>query len=233
MPDWDDQDSPAWMHAARMAELGVLSASLLHELRQPLFAIKALSQLSVEQGQMSPEHILMLVRQIEHMQTLVDAYSGFSSPGESVVLFDLNDPVRNAAQMLAHRGRSQGASLDLDLAAGFLPVRARPSATQQVVVNLLANAYDAVEAGGGGSVSVHTEADEHMVRLFVRDTGPGVPQGLEDEVFEPFVTTKGPGQGTGLGLYIASKIVAEANGELVMRRDGNGTVFEVRLPRAA
>ena len=231
---WDKPDSPAFMHAAHMAELGVVAASMLHELRQPLFAVRAMTQLGQRAGGLDEAGLAALLGQIDTLQDVIDSYSQFGAAQERPVLFDFNDPVRNALEMLRHRRDVAGVRLDLVLAGAFLPVRARPTAAQQVVVNLLANAYDAVEAASGGDVSVHTWVDEDWVHLSVRDRGVGVPPELRGREFEAFVSSKGPDRGTGLGLYIAQRLVAEAAGNLsIAAREQGGTRVDVMLPRVA
>ena len=231
---WDEPDSPAFMQAAHMAELGVVAASMLHELRQPLFAVRAMTQLGQRAGSLDEAGLSALLRQIDTLQDIIDSYSMFGAAQERPVLFDFNDPVRNALDMLRHRRDVAGARLDLALAGGFLPVRARPTAAQQVVVNLLANAYDAVEAVSGGDVSVHTWVEDDWVHLSVRDRGVGVPAELRGREFEAFVSSKGPKRGTGLGLYIAQRLVTEAAGNLsIVAREQGGTRVDVMLPRVA
>ena len=124
---WNKPDSPAFMQAAHMAELGVVASSMLHELRQPLFAIRAMAQLGQRAGGLDEKGLAALLMQLDTVQDLIDSYSTFGATQERPVLFDLNDPVRNALDMLQHRRDVAGARLDLALAGSFLPVRARPT----------------------------------------------------------------------------------------------------------
>lgn len=229
-----DLDRDAWIRLAQLAELGVLSASLLHELRQPLFAVKAIAQLSKRRGRaLEGEHLEQLLVHVVQIEDLLDHYAGYGRIVEPALLFDLNEPVRGALEMLAHRRRQVRAMVDAQLSPDALLVHGRPAAARQIVVNVLQNAYDAIEGQPERRVSVRSENGGGMIRLIVQDSGPGVPLDLRGRLFEPFVTTKPAGRGTGLGLYIAQQLVQEAEGllELTFPEEG-GTRVEVQLPVA-
>ena len=220
---------------AQLAELGLLSASLLHELRQPVFAVKGSLQLARHRGQtLGPDEIDALLVHLAHLEQLIHHYSGFPRPDEPVTQFDLNVPIRHAIGMLAHRGRQLGAQLETRLSDRALLVEGRPTAARQVAVNLLQNAFDAVSETQRREVVVRSSAGSGQVRLVVQDTGPGVPEHLRARLFEPFVTTKPAGKGTGLGLFIARRLGCEANGAMQIHfPDEGGTRVEVELPAAA
>jgi two-component system NtrC family sensor kinase len=121
-------------------------------------------------------------------------------------------------------------SLELDLANGLEPVHADGNQIQQVVVNLLINAADAI-GDGGGTITVGTRAASAAgAELFVEDSGKGIPPEHLDRLFEPFFTTKGP-RGTGLGLAVTWGIVEAHGGTIDVRSEpGQGSRFTVRLP---
>jgi len=222
----------SWKRLAKLADLGVMTASLLHELRQPLFAIKAEAQLGrVAEPSARFDRILT---QVEAMEGLIASHVSAGEPDEAVAVFDLNDAVRSAVEMLSHRKRSSAATLDLDLTVERLPVRGRRAAARQVAVNLLQNAFDAVEEVDRRRVVVRTRAAEQLVLLEVEDSGPGLPEHLIPRIFDPFVTSKPPGRGTGLGLFIARHLVREAHGELRLTAGAlGGARAMVDFPRAA
>lgn len=100
---------------------------------------------------------------------------------------------------------------------------------KQVFVNLLVNAYDAIESSGVIDISTHNLRDGIMIVF--SDTGRGIPEGIRNRIFEPFFTTKEPGQGTGLGLAVSYGIIKEHSGEIsVESEEGNGTTFKIWLP---
>lgn len=223
-------DADAWARLTRMAEFGVLSASLFHELRQPLFAIKATGQLAVRRGETLDEAaIRQLLVHVGQIEELLDAYAGHNRAGD-VTRVDLDDAVRRAVDMLEHRARQVRAGLTLDL-GGPMDVLARPGDLRQVAVNLLHNALDAVEFRDDRRVIVRTWRDRAAARLEVRDHGPGIPPEVRPRLFEPFVTSKPVGRGTGLGLHITRKLVVEAGGSLeVEDPEGGGTLIRIALP---
>jgi len=231
----DRPDEEDWVRVAQLAELGLLSASLIHELRQPLFALKASMQLARSTGRAPDvDDLSALLAEVESLEAVVENYSGFGRSSEPEVLYDLNDPTRRAVAMLEHRGRQVGAEVDVQLSQAALYVTGRPGAARQVVVNLLQNAYDAVSECPRRRVGVRTERTGATVLLSIRDSGPGVPAEFRNRLFEPFVTTKPVGHGTGLGLYIARRLVVEAHGELrLVFLDEGGLRVDVELPAAA
>lgn len=227
-------DEAVWLRLAQLAEVGMLSASVLHELRQPLFAVKAMAQLARRRGErLDQDQIGQLLVHVTQIEELLDHYVGFGGLVEPPVIFDLNATVRAAIDMLAHRARQLRFRLDTDLTADLLWVHGRASAARQVVVNLLQNAYDAVEDQRERSIRVASSDRDGMASLVIHDNGPGIPGEVSARIGEPFVTTKGPGRGTGLGLYITQRLVSEASGHLdITVPPEGGTRVEVRLPVA-
>jgi len=213
-----------------MAELGILTASLLHEMRQPLFAVHAMCQLS-RGGEADPAETLLRVEEhIQHIAELVEFYSGLGL-SQKPDIFDLNQPVAQAVAILHHRSRSSGVDLEIELHKSPLLVQGREGGARQVLTNLLHNALDAASNTPARSVTVRTRPEGSFVAVEVQDSGTGVPASLRPRLFEPFVSTKGD-NGTGLGLYIARELVREARGELTVdtAADG-GTLFVARYPR--
>lgn len=227
-------EAEGWTQAASMAELGVLTASLLHELRQPLFAIKAHAQLArVENSDARADRLDRILDQVHHIEELIRYYGGFATVDTTPSLFDLNEPIRAALEMLGHRAVKARIELVSVLAPGALLVRGREVAVRQVAVNLVHNAFDAVDSAETRRVLVRTREAGDRVLVEVEDSGSGVPDELRERMFEPFVTTKAPGKGTGLGLYIARRLVDEAGGEIQLTRSGEGgSTFVVSMPRA-
>lgn len=225
-----------WEQAAELAELGVLSASLLHELRQPVFAIKAHAQLGRVDDGRAQERFARILDQIDHVEDLLRYYGALFRAEETAgteAIIDLSEPIRVAAETMSHRQRKVGAELAMDLPAGPVNVRVRGLALRQVAINLIQNALDAVEGHPTRWVGVRVAEGGGRALLIVEDSGPGVDAAVHDRVFEPFVTTKAPGRGTGLGLYIARRLVGEAHGTLdYADRAGGGARFTVSLPLA-
>lgn len=223
-------DPDSWARLARMAEFGVLSASLFHELRQPLFAVKAIAQLAARRGEsLDEEGLRQLLVHVVQIEELLDHYAGHNRVGE-VAVFDLDESVRRAVDMLEHRARQVHASVQAEY-GGPIRVQGRVGALRQVAVNLLHNALDAVDRREDRRVFVRTRIDRERAVLEVRDHGPGIPEHVRDRLFEPFVTSKPVGRGTGLGLHITRKLVQESGGGLeVLDPAEGGTLIRVSLP---
>jgi C4-dicarboxylate-specific signal transduction histidine kinase len=230
-------DEPnGWERIAALAELGVMSASLLHELRASLFAAKGTLELAVARDQPLPADAARdVLGHLRDLDDLLSSWGGMGRVDEDSSRFDLNLPLERAIGLVEPRRRQVGASLEPALHPGPLWVHGRPNALRQVVVNVLHNALDAVENTGRRKVvSVATRIDGERIRLDVCDSGPGIPVEMRARLFEPFATSKEPGRGTGLGLYISRRLVEQAGGQLLLDdgEDG-GTLVSVELPLAA
>jgi signal transduction histidine kinase len=141
---------------------------------------------------------------------------------------DLNALVRNVTSLMAPALAAKGIAHDLRLASELPVIRADEHQVQQLLLNLLSNAVDAMP--GGGRLRIETAAGDGAVILTVADSGPGIPAELRDRVFEPFFTTKGTA-GTGLGLAVCRSIVEIHHGTIELdSRSGDGTTFVVRIP---
>ena len=198
----------------RLAELGLLTASLNHELRQPLFAIKSLAQMLEQQlnGQAQPL-TGELLRQVEYLERLVEGVGAYSRrSGEEAAPVDTGAVMESACELLRFRGKRHNVELVWERCDVMPAARADHVALLQVLVNLVNNAIDASPAGGSVWVS-HRLVDERVV-VTVKDQGPGLPTELRQQVFETFYTTKEPGKGTGLGLALSRELLQAFGGDL-------------------
>lgn len=215
-----------WLEVGRLAEVGLLSAELVHELRQPLFAARALLQLHAARGCGAAPELDQILEQLSHVEGLLQAWSGAGRPSAGVeAVVPLAPPVRAAARVLEPRMRRLQRSLQLHLSDASGRVLGDPIAVQQIATNLLANAADAARS----AVEVRLEGQT----LLVRDDGRGLPPAVEARMFEPFFTTKGPQRGTGLGLAITRQLVAGVGARLSWDTSAGGTVFRVDFPEPA
>ena len=227
--------SPRDLHlleTGRLAELGLHSAELVHELRQPMFATAGLVQLALAELERGPpdaararEHLLAVTRQLSLVESLLGRYGGAGRrPSAEAGPVLLAPPVTAAVQMLEGRARAQGVELELVLVDAHVQVLGEVVAIQQVAGNLVQNALDAAR----GRVTVRVEGS----LLEVRDDGPELRQEVLDRLFEPFFTTKPPGKGTGLGLAVTRHLVESFGGGLRLERAGDTTVATVRFQTA-
>jgi signal transduction histidine kinase len=141
---------------------------------------------------------------------------------------DLHEGLDNTPSLFGHRIRDRGVVLKRAFSAELPRIPGSATELNQVWANLISNAIDA--AGEGGHVTVRTFLEGTTAIVEVVDDGPGIPQNLQDRIWEPFFTTKPVGQGTGLGLDISRRIVEEHGGEITLESAPGNTRFAVRLP---
>lgn len=202
----------------------------VHELRQPVFAIKAATELAAQRPTTMATRVREIMEHVGYLEALLD---GLADPGSAPhICCDVRKTVRDAVRLLEIRRELAEVSLDLDLGDAPLWVHVLGTSLHQVIMNLVQNAYDAVHNRPVRSVEIAVRAAEAHVVLQVTDSGHGFDVDVSRRVGEPFVTTKAPGRGTGLGLYVTQRLVGELNGTMRVFNHEHGAVVEVRLPRA-
>ena len=232
------------IQASKMATLGEMATGVAHELNQPLGVIRMAAsncKKRIDRGSCDPDYLSgkfeRISEQTERASKIIDHMRVFGrkADGRSEP-FDLCASVREVA-MLA---RPQLQSLDIGLEVA-VPEKAviavgEKVIFEQVLLNLVSNARDAIESRGGTGhrvkMSVAAGVDGQNA-VFVSDTGGGVPEEILDRLFEPFFTTKEPGKGTGLGLSISYGTIAAMSGTLTVTNEEGGACFKVALPEAA
>lgn len=168
----------------------------------------------------------------ERVRDIVEDLRRLSSDGSGERIgFDLAEVSRVAANWVM-RGRREPVSLRIE-AAGPVPAFGRPGHIQQIVMNLVQNAVDALEGIASPEIRLRVFAEGDRAVLTVSDNGPGVPPAAQAAIFDPFFTTKPVGRGTGLGLSISHKIAEEHGGRLVLVEGAPGATFRLELPQEA
>lgn len=219
------------VQSGKLALLGQLSAGISHELGQPLTALRALAEngrLLLDRGRtaQAQENLALIGGLVERMGRITSQLKAFTRKSPARVgPLRLLDAVGNARQLLAHRLQAEQVDLRIDVPAG-LSVLCDGYRLEQVLVNLMANAADAMRASAEKTLTVQAQADGKRARVRVIDSGPGIPRAVAEHLFEPFFTTKPPGEGLGLGLVISSHIVQEFGGALRSLDVAGGAVFE-------
>ena len=217
----------------KMAAVGTLAGGVAHEINNPLGAILAFSQLGLrdcEKGTVLHEFMTEIEDSARRCQRIVMSLLDFSRPsGGERKAVDLHAVVKQAAFLCKTQFGNKGCTLVMELPE-VPTVMGDRNQLGQVVVNLLANAYQALD--GTGEIRVGTLVTDMHVELYVEDNGPGIPERYVEKVFEPFFTTKPEGKGTGLGLSISYSIVVD-HGALIEvdSTPGVGTRFLIRFPR--
>lgn len=216
----------------QLVSLGEISASVAHELRNPLTAIFLNMFFFKEKAPPElRERVAIVINQMERMEGII-AQMGIptrSSPAPSDPV-DLCELLRQLVLFLDKTFRERRVRLDVELSKAPLLARGEGERLQQVFLNILMNAVQATPEGGRVSLrAARSGADR--IEVVVADSGPGIPPGVLARIFEPFFTTKE--QGTGLGLSISDRIVREQGGEISASNvDGEGACFRVVLPAA-
>ena len=224
----------------KMAAVGQLVSGVAHELNNPLTSIAGLSELLLEQAETpvrSREHLRVIHEQAERAGKIVRNLLTFARQGPAeLASVDLNDVAQRTVLLIGYELRLREIGLSTELAAHLPLIRGDRYQLQQVVVNLLTNAVQAVSANPAGrprQVMLRTRLDGQQVVLEVEDTGSGVPDELVSQIFAPFFSTKDPGQGTGLGLSLSYNILERHRGTLTVNRGAaGGALFVMSLPSA-
>jgi two-component system C4-dicarboxylate transport sensor histidine kinase DctB len=226
------------VQAGKLAMLGQMAAGVTHELNQPLAAIRAFADnavtfLSRGQGGQAGENLAHISAAAARMGAIIAQLKGFArKAGDALATVDLAQSVQASALLLEGDARRIGASIEIDVIEP-VHVVGDPVRIEQVLINLLRNALDAVEQSAERRVTVVLRQEDDAAVIRIRDSGPGIPEDVAPHLFVPFYTTKASGKGLGLGLAISSSIVQAMDGRLTAyNHTGGGAEFMVRLPAA-
>lgn len=223
----------------RYMGLGSLAAGLHHEIKNPLSALSLHVQLMeeelVEEGDASKSVLEMLgviKTEVARVGGVLEGFRDFASLGRlNLAEVDLAKLIDRQTTLIGPQANTQGIDVRVQLPAEPLPeVRLDRVRMEQVLLNLMINAMEAMPDGGSLEVEVLVVPDEgsRSVRIEITDTGTGVPDNLQSRIFDPYFTTKG--EGTGMGLALCDKIVRQHHGSLDFHSTEHGSVFDISLP---
>jgi len=228
------------VQSEKLAAVGQLVSGVAHELNNPLTSIAGLSEFLLEQKELGKKdrgHLQVIQEQAERAGRIVRNLLTFARKGTGErALVDLNDVIRRTLSLTAYDLKLKDITVTRELSGALPEVLGDRHGLQQVVLNLVTNAAQAVAENPRErprEITVSTWFDS-QVHLRVADSGPGIPEHVLQNVFTPFFTTKEPGQGTGLGLSITYSIVESHGGHLTIEPPpaSGGAAFRVDLPPA-
>jgi len=229
------------VQAGKLATLGELTTGVAHELNNPLNNIGLFVGNAVDLVDLGVADRERIVRELKNaMQQVRKAteiishlrtFGRVASVSREPVSID--QVIERALSLMQEQLRGRDIEIDLDLSPAAPVVVGNAIQLEQVFINLLTNARDAMADSPRKMVRISTRVVHDVVDLVFSDTGSGIPEGLEQRIFDPFFTTKEVGQGTGLGLSITYGIIKDHGGTIaVANRPQGGAVFQIRLPRA-
>jgi len=230
------------VQAGKLATVGELTTGIAHELNNPLnniglFIGNAIDHLELGITEKPPllEDLRQAMEQVQKATQIISHLRAFGRPAPlSREPLRINDVVRRSLGLVRQQLILHQIEVQMDLCPENPVVLGNSIQLEQVFINLLTNARDAVSHSAARRIHIHSGVREGTVWLQFRDTGPGVPPGLEERIFDPFFTTKEVGAGTGLGLSIAHGIIREHEGSIAVVRDGSreedGATLRIELP---
>ncbi|MBN2542663.1 cache domain-containing protein [bacterium] len=223
------------MESERLAMIGQLAAGVAHEINNPLGSILLYSHLileDMEENDQARKNLEKVIEQATRSKKIVKGLLDFARQTEPEMdLYNVNDIINNVISLVEGQAAFQNIIIHLNLYPSLPEVMLDKSQIQQVFLNILLNAAEAIE--GEGELSIQTEylADQNVLSAKFTDTGCGIPEEKIDRIFEPFFTLKKEGKGTGLGLAISYGIMKKHDGSIsVKSKIGEGTTFTVSFP---
>ncbi|HIJ55848.1 MAG TPA: GAF domain-containing protein [Deltaproteobacteria bacterium] len=243
------------VQSAKLSSIGELAAGVAHELNQPLMVIRGHAQMLFKKRRPEDEdydELEMILRNTKRLMKIISHLRIFSrQSGTEFIPLDLGTTIEDCFLMIEEQLRLGEIQVEKKVSEDLPKVWGDPNQLEQVLLNLITNAKDAIEQKAGRekkeisdesepikgklTIEAHRDPDAHnLVELLVSDTGSGIPKEIADKIFDPFFTTKDVGKGTGLGLSISYGIIKDHKGEIAVSSTGpHGTTFRVKLPTSA
>jgi two-component system, NtrC family, sensor kinase len=219
------------IQAEKLASLGTLLSGMAHEINNPVHGILAMAEVILEETDplKIKEYAEDIAEYSKHVAAVVHDCASYARPAsrDTEMQIDLNERLLEAVKMV--RRNPYFGNVEVTTRFGELPtLSARRSEIDQVFVNLISNAIQAMQ--GEGRLTLSTRAEADIISVSVTDTGPGIPEANLKKIFDPFFTTKESGKGTGLGLSIVQKIVSKYGGTVIVEsQEAKGATFLVQF----
>lgn len=225
------------LHNSRLATIGEMSTAITHELNQPITAISAYAEngqtyLAREQHAKTSENLSAIRDLAKRMAEITTTLRNHArKEDDSTQQVDIRVAVQNALAIIKPRIDNLGATICNNLKEHII-FETNQTRLEQILVNLLANACDAIAESSDKEIGISSKANKDFIEIYVCDSGTGIALHQLNEIFEPFFTTKGSSRGLGLGLSISQSIAKSLNGSMNATNNSNGgACFCLRLPR--
>ncbi len=226
------------IHTQKMESIGTLAAGVAHEVGNPLASISALVQIvqRTTKDEFAKEKLELVKKQVTRISKIIRDLVDFSRPSNyELQLTDINQNIAEAIEIIKVGAKAKDIMFELDLGDKIPLLPLISDQIQQIFVNILLNAVDAIAELSAEvnpkRIEVSSDILDDMVILTFKDNGKGIPEENLSKVFEPFFTTKKAGKGTGLGLWVSYGIIKSFQGDIkVESKVGTGTTFTITLP---
>lgn len=230
------QSQDMLLQAAKMSTFGQMSAGIVHEIGQPLSAISGYAEL-LKMGTSPEKHdkfLSMINQEIQRLKTIIHKFRTFSKVSKDVFYeIDIHQVLDNTLNLLDHQFKVNNVELEYNKGTALPLIIGESDGLQQVFLNLLTNALDAMAEKQEGKRKLRISSDLAGTKVCVEisDSGGGIPEEIQQSIFDPFFTTKGEDKGTGLGLAITNSILHKHNADIKFTSSsGVGTVFILSFP---
>jgi C4-dicarboxylate-specific signal transduction histidine kinase len=222
------------LHTEKLCVIGKLSSTIVHELNNPIFGIRnVLKEIkkSTSLNKDNTELVDLAIYECKRIKEFIAHLQDFNRPTSAVVTpMDIHKTINNVLLLCRKQFNTKKIRIEKDYATNMPKIMTVNDQIQQVILNLLINAEEAISKDGG-TIKVTTKVLKQKVVIQIHDSGEGIKPEVEDRIFEPFFSTKSSKNGTGLGLSISYEVIKDHGGNIELKsKPGKGTSFLVTLP---
>jgi signal transduction histidine kinase len=216
----------------KLSSLGRLSTSIAHEVKNPLSSIKAITQVMKEElppTDSNQEGLSLIIGEVDRLSRVVTQLLRFARPHSGFLEeVDVNEVIKDVLMLLKHEANRKHVAIETLFSQKTIPLLSDRDALSEIFFNLIHNAIQSLSEGGKVVICTEIVTEKDVIKVSIADNGTGIPSGDREKIFEPFYTTKQTG--TGLGLTIVKHRVEKLKGNIAVKDNHPGTIFEVLLP---
>ncbi len=227
-------------NSARLSSLGEMAAGMAHEINNPLAVIKAKVQIlikKIEASDLSPENLIQTLKQVDktvsRISRIIGSLRNFAreSSDDPMEPKSMAGIIDDTLELCQARFQNNGILFEISKPPQDCTLNCRPIQISQILLNLLNNAFDAVQDAPVKKVRLVVECKKEEIEISISDSGPGIPPEIREKIMQPFFTTKEVGHGTGLGLSLSKGIAESHHGQLFLDSESTETRFILKLPK--